>query len=108
MEDDEIQALIQQTEALLAENEALMAKQAEVFAEVKLAMAEQLGCSQWDLDRMLERDLSAEERDGAEQAARDMMRQFAPEMDEFAVQASSPASGSMPVPGAPRPRRRMV
>ena len=112
MDDPDFKQLAEETRALLEENKALMQKQEEVFADLKQAMADELGCSIWDLENMLERDLPAEERQQLEAQARDLLQQAAPAMREFEAPEPAPTQhfgmGGMPVPGTPRPRRRLV
>ncbi len=112
MDAKEINDHIAATHALIAENERLMAHQAEVFAEVRTILAEQQGCSEWDLERLLERDLSAEDRAHNEQAALALLQQMAPALDDQTLAIAQGGGSNAPPPasasGAPRPRRRMV
>lgn len=106
MTDEDIQAQIAAVQALIAENEQLMSKCNSVVDELRSAMAEQLGCSIWDLDNMLERDLNAEERQAYEEQAMATLREQVPALAELASEPEAPSG--LPQPGSPRPRRRMV
>ena len=108
MTDAELQAHIAATHALISENEKLMDRCKEVVDELREAMAEKLGCSIWDLDNLLERVLSADDRDLLEEQALAMLREQLPDLQEITAPAAENPSG-LPAPtGAPRPRRRMV
>ena len=110
MDEQDIQQLAEETRSLIEKNKELVQQHEEVFAELRQAMAEQLGCSIWDLENLLERDLPAEERQDLEAKARELLAQAAPAMSDFEAPEAPPASsgGGMPVPGVPRPRRRMI
>lgn len=108
MTDAELQAHIAATNALISENEKLMDRCKEVVDELREAMAEKLGCSIWDLDNLLGRDLSAEDRQLLEEQAMALLREQLPDLPEPSTSAGENPSG-LPAPtGAPRPRRRMV
>lgn len=105
--DAEILNQIAATKALMAENERLIARQKEVVDEVHAAMAELLGCSIWDLESKLDRDLSAEERQELEQQAKALLLEAVPGLVDVASPTDAPTG--LPAPsGAPRPRRPMV
>lgn len=108
MNDAELQAHIAATQALIAENEQLMDRCKGVVDELREAMAEKLGCSIWDLDNLLERDLSAEDRQQLEEQAMAMLHEQLPDLPENAATAPGNPSGLPQPAGAPRPRRRMV
>lgn len=108
MTDAEIQKQIATTQTLMAENERLMALQKQTVDELHAVMAQLLGCSIWDLDSKLDRDLSAEDRHELEQQAMAMLTDMVPGLVDEAQTPANPTAG-MPAPaGAPRPRRRMV
>jgi hypothetical protein len=99
----------EETKALLDQNEELLEKYQEVCRELRELMAEQLGCSVWDLDNQLDRDLAAEDRQALEEQARQVMLEMAPEARELLQDNPGAALSPTPAPpGAPRPRRRMV
>jgi hypothetical protein len=116
MTDAEIQAQIAATQALAAENQRLMDRLKEVSDELNQTMADHLGCSIWDLDNQLDRDLDAEQRQALEAQAMALLREHVPDLPEPAAEPSPEATATppvtasgMPVPGsAPRAPRRMV
>ena len=108
MTDAEIQNQIAATQALIAENERLLGQQKEVIDELQATMAELLGCSVWDLESQLLRDLSAEDRQELEQRAMAMLREQVPGLTNEAPPSANTPTGMPPPAGAPRPYRRMV
>lgn len=113
MNDLEIQAQIAANQRLIEEAERAMTEFKDVCGEMREQMAEQLGCSQWDLDQVLTRDLSAEEREEQEKQALEMVKKFVPDVEEMAHSLGVSLNGSPPkAPNSPAPvyraPRRMV
>lgn len=109
MNETDPQQVAEETKALLEQHEDLLQKYQDVCRELRELMAEQLGCSVWDLDNKLDRDLPAEDRQALEEQARQLISEMAPGAQELLQNDAAAALSPNPTPpGVPRPRRRMV
>jgi hypothetical protein len=105
------------TEALLLEIRGAMSALQATESEFREKAAEFLGCSQWDLDQVIAKDLDAEQRQQHEKAAMELIREKAPSflamMNTLDINPDSALGSAAPpardnTAGMPRPRRRMV
>jgi len=109
--DLEIQAQIAANQRLIEEAERAMTEFKEAYGEMRELMAEQLGCSQWDLDQALTRDLSADDREEQEKQALEKVKEFVPDVEEMAnslgvsLNGSTPTAPTNPAPVYRAPRR---